>query len=818
MTDKSKDQGENNVNKRSRGLTRRTMLSGAAAVGLAGVARAQAPGEIKVGLIVPLSGIYTRPGQVMKMGAEMGIEHINAQGGIKALGGARLKLVVIDCGDTTEKAKNAAQRMVAQEPDLVAATGSYLSSFTLAVTEVTERAELPVLTLSYSDLLTDRGFRYIFQTAAPASRQSELGLPTLMKLAENASGKKPKTVAMLMDNTATSVATAKALKERLFAQDGLHLVVEEVWTPPLSDATPLIQKVRSAKPDLLLFMPNAVSDAKLGLEKISEFGLGQGKIPTVSFSITIAETGHAPEREPGYRARHHDHRRQLGLEGSGEPDRRAQGQIQGALDDAERHLDLWRHVADEGGTGEGRQGRPQRGRTGLPHHGCRTVEILSGRRAQIRREGSAHWRRRRHRAMAIGRARHRLSARARAGAAVLAEEILNTSRDFSGRRIAMTTNKTRITRRTLLAGASGTLIGSRAWAQQPAEVKVGLLVPISGLYARPGTVMREGAEMAVDHINAQGGVKALGGARLKLVVLDSGDTTEKAKNAAQRMVAQEADMVAASGAYLSSFTLAVTEVTERVNLPLLTLSYSDLITDRGFKYVSQTSATAGSQARQALPQIIKLAETTSGKRPKTVAILTDNTAASIASAKSMREGLLAENQLQLIVDETFTPPLADATSLVQKIRSAKPDLLFFLPTVISDAKLLLEKMNEFGLGQGKVPTISFGIAIAEPDMLQTVSPELLQGVLTCVASWGAKGHEALIAELKTRYKEPWMTQNAISTYGDIWVIKDALEKAGKADRVAVGEALSAPWMLVLRNTIRSARSNSTRRAAASALA
>jgi branched-chain amino acid transport system substrate-binding protein len=348
---------------------------------------------------------------------------------------------------------------------------------------------------------------------------------------------------------------------------------------------------------------------------------------------------------------------------------------------------------------------------------------------------------------------------------------------------------TALTRRTLLAGASVGLISSRVWAQQPAVVKVGLLVPISGMYARPGAVMREGAEMAVDHINAQGGVKSLGGAKLKLVVLDCGDTTEKAKNAAQRMVAQEPDLVAASAAYLSSFTLAVTEVTERANLPVLTLSYSDLITDRGFKYVFQTSATAASQAKQALPQIINLAETASGKKPKTVAIITDNTGASIASAKSMREGLLAANGLQLIVDETFTPPLADATSLVQKLRSAKPDLLFFLPTVISDAKLLLEKMNEFGMGQGKVPTISFGIAIAEPDMLQTVSAELLQGVLTCVASWGAKGHEALIAELKARYKEPWMTQNAISTYADMWVIKDALEKAGKADRVAVADAL-----------------------------
>lgn len=328
-------------------------------------------------------------------------------------------------------------------------------------------------------------------------------------------------------------------------------------------------------------------------------------------------------------------------------------------------------------------------------------------------------------------------------------------------------------------------------AQQPAEVKVGLLVPMSGIYARPGQVMRMGAEMAVDHINAQGGVKALGGAKLKLVAIDSGDSTEKAKNAAQRMVAEEKDMVAASAAYLSSFTLAVTEVTERVNLPVLTLSYSDLITERGFKYVFQTSATAASQAEQSLPEIVKLAEKASGKRPKSVAIITDNTAASVSSVKPMKERLLKELGIELVVDETFTPPLADATPLVQRVRSARPDLLFFLPTVISDAKLVLEKMNEFGLGQGRVPTISFGIAIAEPDLLKTMSPALLDGVMTVVANWGSKGHEALMAELKSRYNEPWMTQNAISTYGDMWIIKEALEKAGKADREAVAQTLRA---------------------------
>ena len=118
------------------------------------MARAQVPAEVKVGLIVPFSGPWARQGDLMLKGARDGRSTTSTRpGGIKALGGAKMKLVVIDAGDNIEKAKNAAQRMVAQEADVIGCTGAWLSSFTLAVTEVTERAQLPVLTLSYSDLL-----------------------------------------------------------------------------------------------------------------------------------------------------------------------------------------------------------------------------------------------------------------------------------------------------------------------------------------------------------------------------------------------------------------------------------------------------------------------------------------------------------------------------------------------------------------------------------------------------------------------------------------------------------------------------------------
>ena len=341
-----------------------------------------------------------------------------------------------------------------------------------------------------------------------------------------------------------------------------------------------------------------------------------------------------------------------------------------------------------------------------------------------------------------------------------------------------------------LAGAGIAAAAGPAWSQ-PKEVRVAMIAPMSGPWARQGELMKKGADMAIEDINRAGGIKALGGAHMSLLVIDAGDTAEKAKNAAQRLVAQETDVVGATGSWLSSFTLAVTEVTERAELPLLTLSYSDVITARGFKYVFQTSPTGGAQANGALPALLELAKSATGKPLKTVGIVMDNTAAPVSFVKPMREGGFDKLQLKLVVDETFTPPLADATSLVQKVRNARPDVLLLLPTSVPDDKLVLEKLSEMGLGRARVPVVSNGAHIGAPEMLKLVGKELMEGVMTVVANWGAKGQEKLIAEFKKRTGEPWMTQDSISTYGDMWIFKDALEKAKAADRKKVAEAIRA---------------------------
>lgn len=341
----------------------------------------------------------------------------------------------------------------------------------------------------------------------------------------------------------------------------------------------------------------------------------------------------------------------------------------------------------------------------------------------------------------------------------------------------------------LTAFALAATASTGSYAQSPpAEVKVGLLLTLSGMWARPGDSERYGAELAVKHINESGGIKALNGAKIKLVPMDAGDSVERAKNAAQRLVAEHPDMVAASGAVISSLTLAATEVTERAGLPLLTLSYSDQITNRGYKYVFQTSATGETQARKAMPELMKLAEA-AGKRPKTVGIIMDNTAANYAFVNPMKEGIFKEMGLNLVLDEVYTPPLADATAIVQKLRAARPDVLLLLAIAVNDAKLLLEKMNEFNLGKGVIPAISNGNGIAEPNILDNLKPELLEGVMSVIGNFGGKGQEKFAAELKAAYKEPWVVQGPVSGYGTIMIIKEALERAGKADREAVAQAL-----------------------------
>jgi branched-chain amino acid transport system substrate-binding protein len=340
-------------------------------------------------------------------------------------------------------------------------------------------------------------------------------------------------------------------------------------------------------------------------------------------------------------------------------------------------------------------------------------------------------------------------------------------------------------------GAGAAALGAgAAWAQGQ-TVKVALLAPMSGPWARQGQLMRLGADMAIEEINQSGGIRSMGGTKMELVVFDAGDSAEKAKNAAQRMVAQHPDLVGGTGAWFSSFTLAVTEVTERAEIPWLTLSYSDAITNRGFRYVFQMAPTADDQAIKALPTILSLAKSATGKQPSTIGLIAGNDASATSFLRPIRATEMAKHNLRAVVDEIYTPPLSDATSIVQRVRSGRPDFLLCVTSNVPDTKLLMDKFAEYRLGADRLPKVGNGGALGAPELGEVVGRDIIQGLMGIVANWGGKGQEELAKRFAARTGEPWLNQDSIMTYADMMILREATERAGVADRRKVAEAIRA---------------------------
>ena len=143
------------------------------------------------------------------------------------------------------------------------------------------------------------------------------------------------------------------------------------------------------------------------------------------------------------------------------------------------------------------------------------------------------------------------------------------------------------------------------------------------------------------------------------------------------------------------------------------------------------------------------------------AIVGDNTAASVFFFKPLREKLLKAKGIEVVVDEVWTPPLADATAIVQKLRSTQPDIMFYGATNFPDSLQVLQKIKEFGV---KTPIQGVGAWLVTPEYVKTVGKELLDNVMSVVAAHPLKGQEELVKRFIARhfyrtkydYREQWL--------------------------------------------------------------
>jgi branched-chain amino acid transport system substrate-binding protein len=230
--------------------------------------------DIKIAAVYPLSGALSRNGNLTLQGAKAAMGWVNDNGGIKSLGGAKLVPVVADSGSTVEGAASAMER-VCRDPEIVMAIGSWASSLTLSATEITERLGIPHFSISSADSLHERGFKWGFYVSPPMSVYGDLGLANVIKLARDA-GDVPKTAMAVGDNGASSKTFYEAAK-KYFSKVGIKMLGEETWpTGTLSDATPIMQKIKNSNPDMVIFSSLAISETQMCMMKRKELGI---KVP-----------------------------------------------------------------------------------------------------------------------------------------------------------------------------------------------------------------------------------------------------------------------------------------------------------------------------------------------------------------------------------------------------------------------------------------------------------------------------------------------------------------------------------------------------------
>lgn len=340
-----------------------------------------------------------------------------------------------------------------------------------------------------------------------------------------------------------------------------------------------------------------------------------------------------------------------------------------------------------------------------------------------------------------------------------------------------------IDRRAVLSSAAALVaapyIISSVRAAAPA-INVGVIFPLSGPNAQFGINSRNGIELAADEINAAGGIAELGGATINLVVADATSTPTTAGTVAQRLITQQ-DITAVLGAFASSLTLAISEVTERRDIPLLTMSFADQITGRGYKNIFQVVAKASVIGKAQFEYTAAIAQAAGAKIEK-IAIMYEDTAYGTAQANGLRAGAKAAN-VEIVMDDAYPLGITDTTPLVNKLRGSGAQAVFPV-SYLNDSLLIIRTMRQQKL---TIPAIGGAAGYVIPDFEKGLG-EFAENVL----SINPTNYDLAPPEFTERFRKRFgyfMVHEALENAVCLDLLVQAIKKAKSAKAEDVAAAL-----------------------------
>jgi branched-chain amino acid transport system substrate-binding protein len=346
-------------------------------------------------------------------------------------------------------------------------------------------------------------------------------------------------------------------------------------------------------------------------------------------------------------------------------------------------------------------------------------------------------------------------------------------------------------RREVLAGGAAAVIGLGfpAISSAAEDVLVSALLPLTGPSAQFGQTSWNALQLSAELMNEAGGVKSMGGAKLKLSVFDTETKPETAVTQAEQAIQRGA--VAIIGCNQSAATIVASQVAERNEVPFLTAYDIDpAVTARGFKYVFRCSPLTGNYSDDLLAAAKELVDKKGGRRR--LGLLSENSVTGQGVNKALT---VAAQKLGFELVHTATYDVGATQNFapfIAKMKSERADLLIGHNRV-SDGIQITRTAKELGFN----PTFMGGVLGAPNtrDYAEALGKdaENVFGTDSFAATLNIPGLPAVVERTKTKLNRV-MDVGVASVMADIAVIWDALERAKSADRRALRDAVAATDM------------------------
>lgn len=342
-----------------------------------------------------------------------------------------------------------------------------------------------------------------------------------------------------------------------------------------------------------------------------------------------------------------------------------------------------------------------------------------------------------------------------------------------------------MTRRTFVKGALGAATGatlmSAPWrgrglfaSDYPEEIPVGIVCALSGPWSGFGVKPGTGYEIAAEHINENGGIKNLGGAKLKVVKGDDQAIPDRASAEAERLITLE-KVAAIVGIWPTS--LPVSDQAERYAVPAVFPLTIARVTERGYKYSFHSYCKGSDEAEQEMMALVEACRANGVPHPKTVYMEYISDDCSVTNAQGFRDQCNKWG-IKIVGDEIVEIGASSYASLLTKIEKAKPDLLFschYTPGAITLYREIMERELYFPYG-----VMSWGGGIEDIFFYESVPPPAY-AYAWCQENgdslpWKRPWYDYINDRVEKKIDVSWTDSHFVSTYCALWQIKDALER------------------------------------------